>query len=211
VAGVRPIKALRQCQLEVPQAWAYTRSRHSSTLATPGHIHELSWVVQWREALKLSSNGYECKHLAAADSIAAPEPASTVPRLRQSPAHEVVYELSVGDFTSHASAGAAASTEGTFAGVLSHVDHILVGRYRQTVSHSVLKAPMLSALLSYNLTNCFQSCFQSCFRMQLAPLRYVDRRYHRVAISRGGQQPTESRRRVGKRTYQPLRARPGRV
>jgi hypothetical protein len=35
-------------------ARAYTRSRQSSTLATPGHIHELSWFTRWTEELKLS-------------------------------------------------------------------------------------------------------------------------------------------------------------
>jgi len=35
-------------------AGAYTRSRQSSTLATPGHIHELSWVTWWTDELKLS-------------------------------------------------------------------------------------------------------------------------------------------------------------
>jgi len=36
------------------QAGAYTRSRDGSTCATPGHIHELIWVIRWTEELKLS-------------------------------------------------------------------------------------------------------------------------------------------------------------
>ena len=41
------------------------RGLHSFTLelnlATPGHIHELSWVIRWTEELKLSCNLNECK------------------------------------------------------------------------------------------------------------------------------------------------------
>jgi hypothetical protein len=36
------------------EAGAYTRSRQSSTGATPGHIHDLMWVIRWTEELKLS-------------------------------------------------------------------------------------------------------------------------------------------------------------
>ena len=36
------------------KAGAYTRSRLSSTGATPGHGHELSLVIRWTEQLKLS-------------------------------------------------------------------------------------------------------------------------------------------------------------
>jgi len=35
-------------------AGADTRSRRSSTGASPGHIHELIWDIRWTEELKLS-------------------------------------------------------------------------------------------------------------------------------------------------------------
>jgi hypothetical protein len=44
------------------------RGLHSFTLelnlSNSRHIHELSWVIQWTEELKLSRNGDECKPLA---------------------------------------------------------------------------------------------------------------------------------------------------
>jgi Ser-tRNA(Ala) deacylase AlaX len=36
------------------KAGAYTGPLLSSTRATPGHVHEFSWVTRWTEELKLS-------------------------------------------------------------------------------------------------------------------------------------------------------------
>ena len=46
-------------------------------------------------------------------------------KLRKFPAQEVVYELSVADFTSHLSAGVEPNSRGTYGGVLAKLDHIV--------------------------------------------------------------------------------------
>jgi len=63
-----------------------------------------------------------------------------VRKLRQIPAQEIIYELSVADFTSHISADLGNVERGTYAGVLAKVDHII-----QTGATTVLLQPITAS------------------------------------------------------------------
>ncbi len=61
-------------------------------------------------------------------------------KLRQIPAQEIIYELSIADFTSHVSSELGSLEQGTYAGVLAKVDHII-----QTGATTVLLQPVAAS------------------------------------------------------------------
>ena len=63
-----------------------------------------------------------------------------VRKLRQIPAQEIIYELSVADFTNHISADLGNVERGTYAGVLAKVDHII-----QSGATTVLLQPIAAS------------------------------------------------------------------
>ena len=62
-------------------------------------------------------------------------------KLRQIPAQEIIYELSIADFTSHVSSELGSLEQGTYAGVLAKVDHII-----QTGATTVLLQPVAASV-----------------------------------------------------------------